>query len=480
MVSLASVTFKNSTAGGNANIFYKVAGNNARNMVTVLPNQTSTEIDGTLLSIDIDTWDKSGHHVTKNYDFTGYLPKGVWVKDESPYTLNTVIDVDGSTLLLNIKDNGNDDVVVWKKPVFKAFAAKGFAATMTKQEVFNQLKAGISYEQASGYSISTLKEILSDLQPVNYKWLTYSADRHSWSAEIKGNSWATNLDTIEPGIAYPTIVEELSQAIQAADQANLLVNSYTPEAVEGLILRVSEAISAAAKIPYLLQDLNRPRLAVEKAIQTSVNMRVTNKSQSNKTILVFQKDIKPLSVKNCFVGAWQVKNLAPGSNLDFVIPVEITVRAVDTLPSATISTNLLPAQYGQKFVIDDSSGALTLTQSGDAPDPTTISVSNKKGNERPYGVGVYKNERFVVGYSNVPPNTSASISIEPKVYLSFAFDFKKGDIFQAALVANSEYFYDLQGHPNIVVELTEDPNSHQIDFGSAQYPDSIPQFGPDL
>jgi hypothetical protein len=243
---------------------------------------------------------------------------------------------------------------------------------------------------------------------------------------------------------------------------------------------VSDAIAAAAKIPYLLQeDLNRARPTL-KGIETSVNMRVTNKSQSNKTILVFQKDVKPLTVKNYFVGAWQAKNIAPGSNLDFVIPVEISVRAVDSLPTATVSTQLLPAQYGQKFVIDDASGALTLRQAGDAPDPTTISVSNKKGNLKPYGVGVYKNNRFVVGYGNVPPNTNASISIEPKVYLSFAFEFKKGDIFQAALVADSVYSYDLQGHPNIVVELTEDPSSHELDFGDPQYPDSIPQFGPDL
>lgn len=133
--------------------------------------------------------------------------------------------------------------------------SKSFAVTMTKQEVFNQLKAGINCEQASGYSISTLKELLSDLQPVNYKWLTYSRDGQSWSAEIKGNSWGTKLAPMEQDIAWPTIVEKFSQAIQAAEGAYLLINPYTPEAVEGLILRVSDAIAAAAKIPYMLKDL---------------------------------------------------------------------------------------------------------------------------------------------------------------------------------------------------------------------------------
>lgn len=132
---------------------------------------------------------------------------------------------------------------------------KAVVVSMTKQEVFNQLKAGISCDEASGYSISTLKELLSDLQPVNYKWLTYAEHSNTWSAEVKGHSWHSKLDTMEQDIAYPTIVEKLSQAIQAAEGAYLLINPYTPEAVEGLILRVSDAIAAAAKIPYMLKDL---------------------------------------------------------------------------------------------------------------------------------------------------------------------------------------------------------------------------------
>ena len=49
--------------------------------------------------------------------------------------------------------------------VMKDYIEKSFIVTVTKKEVFNQLKAGISCDEASGYSISTLKELLSDMQP---------------------------------------------------------------------------------------------------------------------------------------------------------------------------------------------------------------------------------------------------------------------------------------------------------------------------
>ncbi len=137
------------------------------------------------------------------------------------------------------------------------YTVKAFAVTMTKKELLNKLKAGISCEEGSGYSLSTLKELLCDLQTVNHCWLKYSAcgSPQSWSAEIKGHSWGTPLNAMEHGMVWPTIVEKLSQAIQASEEADLLVNPYTPEAVEGLILRVSDAIAAASKIPYMLRDL---------------------------------------------------------------------------------------------------------------------------------------------------------------------------------------------------------------------------------
>lgn len=140
-------------------------------------------------------------------------------------------------------------------------ATKAFAVSLDKKELYHKLTEGISYPEAIGYSIKTLKELLSDLQPVNYQWLTYNyGEIGSWNADIKGQQWGTTLCPILPDgdRAYPTIVEELSKAIQVAQEAELLINPYTPEAVDTLMLRLSQAMSASAKIPSILRDISAP------------------------------------------------------------------------------------------------------------------------------------------------------------------------------------------------------------------------------
>jgi hypothetical protein len=141
---------------------------------------------------------------------------------------------------------------------------KTFSVSLDKKELYYKLTEGINYSEAIGYSIKTLKELLSDLQPVNYQWLTYSSGEIcSWSADIKGQQWGTTLCPIQPGgdQAYPTILEELSKAIQVAQKANILINPYTPEAVERLMLAFSEAISASTKIPSMLKNISAPPIS---------------------------------------------------------------------------------------------------------------------------------------------------------------------------------------------------------------------------
>jgi hypothetical protein len=138
---------------------------------------------------------------------------------------------------------------------------KTFAVSLDKKELYHKLTEGISYPEAIGYSIKTLKELLSDLQPVNYQWLTYNyGEIGSWNADIKGQQWGTTLCQILPDgdRAYPTIVEELSKAIQVAQEADILINPYTPEAVERLMLKLSQAMSASAKISSMLRDISAP------------------------------------------------------------------------------------------------------------------------------------------------------------------------------------------------------------------------------
>ncbi|MBD2562718.1 MULTISPECIES: caspase family protein [Nostoc] len=146
--------------------------------------------------------------------------------------------------------------VVFSQPITSA--TQSFAVSLDKQDVYHKLTEGIGYPKAIGYSIKTLKELLSDLQAVNYQWLTYnSGEIGSWSADINGQQWGTTLCVIQPGAdqAYPTIIEELSKAIQVAQQVDILINPYTSEAVEKLTLRLSEALSVSMKIFSMLTDI---------------------------------------------------------------------------------------------------------------------------------------------------------------------------------------------------------------------------------
>ncbi|MEG4108570.1 caspase family protein [Microcoleus sp. S13_C5] len=160
--------------------------------------------------------------------------------------------------------------------------------TRDKQKTYDRLKAGVSYANATGYCIHTLKELLSDLQPVNYKWLIYNpTDGGSWSASISGNHWGTGLAPIEPSSdeAYTQTVVELSEAIQIAKQLGLLLDPYTHEAMEELILRVSEAIRDAAIIPYLIQELHANLEVASKSINwDTIEVYLINKT-SRKLLL---------------------------------------------------------------------------------------------------------------------------------------------------------------------------------------------------
>jgi hypothetical protein len=141
-------------------------------------------------------------------------------------------------------------------------ATKSFTLNLDKKELYHKLTAGISYPEAIGYSIKTLKELLSDLQALNYQWLTYNSGSIGfWSADIKEQQWGTTLYPMQPGCdqAYPTIIEELSKAIQVAQQTGILINPYTLEAVEKLTLRLSQAMNASAKIPSMLIEISAPQ-----------------------------------------------------------------------------------------------------------------------------------------------------------------------------------------------------------------------------
>jgi hypothetical protein len=352
---------------------------------------------------------------------------------------------------------------------------KSFAVSMTKQEVFNQLKAGISCEQAkaSAYSISTLKELLSDLQPVNYKWLTYSADGHSWSAEIKGNSWGTKLAPMEYDIAWPTIVEKLSQAIQAAERANLLINPYTPEAVEGLILRVSDAIAAAAKIPYMLKDLTSGYGAGSSSKDFSsgdITINLSNKNAGDQYIVVFQKPTNLNEMfDSLFPTAWKIVPLADAGSDSIIYPVslQIMVKENAEVYDSKARGTIKPTPVGQLWQFYTEGNFQRLKQvSGETVDGLVGCVNNAS---QKIDIGLAKDGTPLVIKRKVSKGDQANFKLTPKLYFAYATDLQEGDLIKSDVSASKLYELDLTNLKSIDLELSADEHSGEKTWAATNW-----------
>ena len=99
MVMLAHVQFTNKT-GGAATVYYKRPGQCSGATQDIPANATSAAIEGILLTIDFHRGDE--HY---SVDFSQYLPKGLSVKDESPYQLKSVAHE--GRIALDVTDNRN-------------------------------------------------------------------------------------------------------------------------------------------------------------------------------------------------------------------------------------------------------------------------------------------------------------------------------------------------------------------------------------
>ncbi|MEG4108569.1 hypothetical protein [Microcoleus sp. S13_C5] len=340
---------------------------------------------------------------------------------------------------------------------FKVFNVLGEA--MSKKEVYQQLKAGVSYANASGYSIHTLKELLSDLQPVNYKWLTYNACEGFWSASINGHRWATSFAPTESGgdEAYTQTVVELSEAIQIAERYGLLINPYTPEAVEGLILRVSEAIGAAARVPYMLKDLYGTGAAVgsKDFVSSDITINLVNKDADDQYILVFQK---PFNVSEMYTTlfpvAWKVIPLGNNSNSSITYPVnlQITVKESALAYDAKNRGTVQPTPVGQLWQFYKKNDFPRLEQiSGKTVDGLVGCVNNAA---EKVDVAIAKDNKPLVVKCNVGQGDQANFTLTPKLYFAYASDLQEGDLIKSDVSASKTYDLDLTNLKSIDLTLS--------------------------
>jgi hypothetical protein len=105
-MNLAKVQFHNDT-GYIAQIFIKIRDQMAGRNEDVPAHGTSTVLSGPLLTIDFQRPTEVVSFVS--FDFTSYLPNGLWVQDESPYRLTLLTDSNDNHSLL-VRDNSGATV----------------------------------------------------------------------------------------------------------------------------------------------------------------------------------------------------------------------------------------------------------------------------------------------------------------------------------------------------------------------------------
>lgn len=101
---LGKASFHNST-GRQVQIFLKDPGTFSGTTADLPAGATTAALEGTLLTMDV-----VGGAARLSYDFSAYLPNGLWVEDESPYDLLLALGSDSKTMELVVRDNTGDEV----------------------------------------------------------------------------------------------------------------------------------------------------------------------------------------------------------------------------------------------------------------------------------------------------------------------------------------------------------------------------------
>jgi rhizosphere induced protein len=413
-------------------------GRDARNLVTLTDGTNGTimrEIEQEARDIlDAPAGQTFHYKAEAMYDAAAYPASGnpnALFPMPSSITV-TISSLDGAELYTHSFPNGvlNQHILFSTKP-------------MNKQEVYNQLKAGISYPEAKGYSILTLKELLSDLQATNYKWLTYNlADEGSWIARINGKSWGTGLNPTQPGSdeAYTQTVVELSQSIQAANRLSMLVDPYTPEAIESLIMRVSDAIAAASKIPYMLKDLRPMYRALGLNGRDEYTLVVSNQSTMPGKIVLYQQEPNILKT-GAFALAWFAKGANTGTNAKFTWELKynfIWSEVKEVGPgviceaSQTLDAGL---QQNNTITLDKNENGYLFTGQQTDPKYAGSLIINETGlvqaNEAAVGIGMSGFGTFVWP---TQPNIPINVTPHPEYWIAFG-DYQQQEVLDVQRMA---------------------------------------------
>jgi len=176
------------------------------------------------------------------------------------------------------------------------------------------------------------------------------------------------------------------------------------------------------------------------------------------TIFVFTKNQIPTFDTLKHGVAWRtLPDIGKGSSTCLVYPIETHVQA---MWGTCNKTQMLSAKIGKRYVVEEDSTGIILTEAGQASQPTAIEVSslvNVSGGIRAQIVkdGTPLMEKNIVAYGQ-----KATFVLHPKLYWGVASEIQEGQAISSA-VLNTDQFWvqDIEGVDHATVTLTGNPKS---------------------
>ena len=174
---------------------------------------------------------------------------------------------------------------------------------------------------------------------------------------------------------------------------------------------------------------------------TGWKITLTNRTGLNVDVMVFQ--VVPDSYQQgSYFTAWRVTNQPNPGNTHVELPETFEFYVIDyQFGDQERQTGPFQVKYGYEVKISQPNAAtspnVTCKLNEDIPQDR-IKVINLKGNAQPVEIALFKKDRKMVFYKDVPPDAFAYMAIKPSVFMSVVQGVKPGQEFETTSFLDGE------------------------------------------
>lgn len=204
--------------------------------------------------------------------------------------------------------------------------------------------------------------------------------------------------------------------------------------------------------------------------KTDLNIKITSNLGTTQQFLLYQNDIR-LNVKNYKIAAWERQHIAPGSEFNVVLPLEIQVGATTVLGKGHLKSRKLKSDYNTAWDIVNNNGSLDIAPSTEIPPmENTIEIHNKYLDTQ-HAV-VFKDGKPLFA-CEIRPGYKVNFSISPKLSLALCDLEISDNFFDAACLSKMPTVIDYEGQSYLNIYLDENVSTGQVTVTYNFLPPSI-------